>query len=207
MKKWLKIRWLNSKRLGIDCYKRYLWFEQVRRNIQFARVHILNNLFPREKKRKWEIDTYVCLFIFLSSDIDRAKHNNLFEKMESKIIKSALYVIARLCKLTGKIEFLRDGKERTEGILFNVMKSLDEKHARFKSVRWDELWAICMCVAMKRRWEEEEKKKWLTGCSWCLEMGLMFNRSKNSLQEFWRFCEAIISNVNLHLNICLRNYK
>lgn len=146
------------------------------------------------RKRESEKLIHVCIYLFFFRRISIELSIIICsKKMESKIIKSALYVIARLCKLTGKIEFLRDGKERTEGILFNVMKSLDEKHARFKSVRWDELWAICMCVW---RWKEggkkRGKKKWLTGCSWCLEMlGLMFNRLKNSLQEFWRFCDYI----------------
>lgn len=109
------------------------------------------------RKRESEKLFHVCIYLFFFRRISIELSIIICsKKMESKIIKSALYVIARLCKLTGKIEFLRDGKERTEGILFNVMKSLDEKHARFKSVRWDELWAICMCVW---RWKEGGKKR------------------------------------------------
>lgn len=160
------------------------------------------------RKRESEKLFHVCIYLFFFRRISIELSIIICsKKMESKIIKSALYVIARLCKLTGKIEFLRDGKERTEGILFNVMKSLDEKHARFKSVRWDELWAICMCVAMKRRWEKEGKKKsdWLAALGvwrcwgWCLiGWKILCKNFEDS---------AIISNVNLHLNICLRNYK
>lgn len=82
-------------------------------NIQFVR-DILNNLFPRTE-RKWEIMIrifmylyvciYLCVYVFIffsSSHIDRAIII-CPKKMKSKIIKSALYVIARLCKLTGKI--------------------------------------------------------------------------------------------------------
>lgn len=48
------------------------------------------------------IRMYLSIYLFFSSDIDRVVII-CPKKMEPKIIKSALYVIARLCKLRGKI--------------------------------------------------------------------------------------------------------
>ena len=79
----------------------------------------------------------------------------------------------------------------------------------FDGMSYERYMCVCVCEAMKRSWRKK-REKWLTGCcSWCSEMGLMFNRLENSLQKSFED-SAIISSVNLQccrVNISLRSYK
>ena len=79
----------------------------------------------------------------------------------------------------------------------------------FDGMSYEWYMCVCVCEAMKRSWRKK-REKWLTGCcSWCSEMGLMFNRLENSLQKSFED-SAIISSVNLQccrVNISLRSYK